>query len=61
MRSNRGRRQAKIKIAKEISNASAAPVTTNENGSGRSCRDAIPCSGISMKRPGRASARSRSQ
>src|SRR6187549_1356153 len=49
-RSNRGRRQAKIKIAKEITNASTAPVTTNENGSGRSRREAIPCSGISMKR-----------
>jgi hypothetical protein len=43
----RGVRQAKIKIAKEITKARTAPATTKEKGSGRSRRDAIPCSGMS--------------
>jgi hypothetical protein len=36
-------------MTKEIVNARTAPTTTKENGSGRSCREAIPCSGTSIK------------
>jgi hypothetical protein len=36
-------------MTKEIVKTSAAPMTTKENGSGRSCREAIPCSGTNMK------------
>ena len=49
---NRGSRQAKINTTKESTRARAAPSTTNEKGSGRSCREAIPCSGISIAEPG---------
>ena len=49
------------KMTKEIVNARTAPITTKENGSGRSCRDAIPCSGTSMKGRRWTSARSRSR
>ena len=44
----RGSRQATASTTNEMVRASAAPITTKENGSGRSCRDAIPCSGTSM-------------
>jgi hypothetical protein len=47
---NRGCRHAKIKIAKEITKARTVPTTTKENGSGRSRRDAIPSSGMSIRR-----------
>ena len=46
-------RQASSRTAKEIASAAAAPARTKANGSGRSCRDAMPCRGIG--RPSRAS------
>ena len=52
----RGSRQATASTTNEIASARAAPTTTKENGSGRSCRDAIPCSGTSMISFGSASA-----
>ena len=42
-----GCRQASSRTAKEIASAAAAPIRTKPNGSGRSCRDAMPCRGIS--------------
>ncbi len=45
----RGERQAKSSTTNEITSATAAPTTTNENGSGRSCREAIPCIGTRPK------------
>ena len=50
----RGRRQANNSTTNEIISATAAPATTNENGSGRSCREAMPCIGTSIAEAGGA-------